>query len=204
MSSSNKLPMFAKLYLKLRPLIVPFGNVEKYVPKKGNVVDIGCGYGIFANYLALQSTNRNVVGIDLNEKRISLANKIYSNLPNLNFICGDITNIQIPSTDVITVIDVLHHIPTADLQVKFLNSCYAALSNGGKLIVKDVDTRPMWKYLFNFIHDFLMTRGEPVLYQDQKTVNKFLNQIGFKVEKILKIRNYPYAHILYVANKNTV
>jgi len=202
MTATKKLPVFARIYLKLRPLIIPFEIVEKHVPKKGNIVDIGCGFGIFANYLALQSSNRNVIGIDYNEKRISTAKINYCSSPNLNFFCGDITNTELPNTDVITAIDVLHHIPTEDLQDKFLKTCYSALNNNGKLIIKDVDTKPKWKYIFNFIHDFLMTKGEPVLYQDQKTVNKLLKQIGFEVEKILKIGNYPYAHILYVAKKN--
>jgi len=201
MFSKNKIPLFVRLYLRLRRLIIPFDIVEKYVPKNGTVVDIGCGYGIFANYLALKSTDRNVIGIDLVQKRISIAKKIYEQSTNLNFFCSNITDTQLPKADVITAIDVLHHIPSYDLQNKLLKSCYLVLNEGGKLILKDLDKKPKWKYLFNFIHDYLMTRGEPVLYQDENSIKNLLKNAGFKLEKIIKIQNYPYAHILFLAQK---
>jgi len=203
MTPKNKLPIFAKIYLQLRPMIIPFEQIEKQVPNEGNVVDVGCGFGIFANFLASRSKNRKVTGIDLNKKRIDLAKTIYGHLPNLNFFCGDITDTQIPPADVITVVDVLHHIPSNDLQKKLLKSFYSVLSEGGRLIVKDVDTKPFWKYLFNLIHDYLMTKGEPVLYQDQKTIKNLLKEAGFKLEKIFEIKKYPYAHVLYIGTKTT-
>jgi len=64
-----------------------------------------------------------------------------------------------------------------------------------------LDKKPKWKYLFNFIHDYLMTRGEPVLYQDENSIKNLLKNAGFKLEKIIKIQNYPYAHILFLAQK---
>jgi len=201
MSNKNKLPLSARLYLKLRPLIIPFGFIEKYVPTNGTIVDIGCGFGIFANYLALKSKKRKVIGIDINKKRIEQANSIYGDLPNLNFICGNITEVKIPEADVITALDVLHHIPSSELQTNLLRSCSSVLRKNGKLIIKDVDTQPKWKYFWNYLHDFLMTRGEPVLYQDRKTIEELLHITGFKLDLIKEINGYPYAHILYISKK---
>ncbi len=202
MVSQNKISLFARIYIKLRGIIIPFKRIEQHVPKNGNIVDIGCGYGIFANYLASMSKKRKVIGIDLVQERISTANKIYGHLPNLNFVCKDITDTQLPKTDVITVIDVLHHIPSEDLQNQLLKSCYSVLSKDGKLILKDLYTKPKWKYLFNFVHDYIMTKGEPVLYQDQDTIKNLLKNSGFELEKVINIPNYPYAHILYIAKKS--
>jgi len=201
MTTKNKLPLFPRIYLRLRPYIVPFEIIEKHVPNKGNVVDVGCGFGIFANFLALHSKERNVVGIDLNKKRINLANEIFGNLSNLNFFDGDITDIKIPKANVITAVDVLHHIPSKELQLKLLLSCYSVLSEDGKLLVKDLDTKPYWKYLFNYIHDYLITKGEKVLYQNKDAMKNLLIEAGFQIEKILEIKHYPYAHILYIAKK---
>jgi len=201
MASKIKLPISVKLYMKLRPLIIPFELIEKYVPQSCNVVDVGCGYGIFANYLAINSKDREVTGIEINEKRISMANKIFGQVSNLNFICSDITDTKIPKANVITAIDVLHHIPTLELQAKLLRSCYSVLSDNGKLIIKDVDTKPRWKYLVNSIHDYIMTRGGSVLYQDKNTVANLLKKTGFEVEQIVDIKKYPYAHILYITTK---
>ena len=193
---NKSLPLSAKVYFKLRPLIVPFEIIEKHVPKEGTIVDLGCGFGIFANFLATQSADRKVIGIDLNEKRILLANKIFGHLSNLNFICSNITDTKIPKTNTITAVDVLHHIPSLELQTNLLRECYSVLSKDGRLIIKDLDTKPRWKYVWNRIHDYVMTRGEPVLYQNQNAVEELLNKTGFILEKKIGISGYPYAHFL--------
>jgi len=201
MDSKTKLPISVKLYMRLRPLIIPFELIEKHVPKNGNIVDVGCGYGIFANYLAISSKERNVTGIDLNKKRIYTANKIFSQSPNLNFICSNITDSEIPNADIITAIDVLHHIPTLDLQTKLLDACNSVLSKDGKLILKDVDTKPKWKHLIARFHDYIMAHGDSVLFQDKNTIVNLLKKTGFEIEEIINIKKYPYAHILYIAKK---
>lgn len=201
MLSQQKLSISSRLYIKLRPLIVPFELIENHIPKKCTVVDVGCGFGIFANFIALKSKHRIVIGMELIEKRISIAKKIYQNTPNLNFICGDITSTQIPKTDIITLVDVLHHIPILEQQENLLKSCFSVLSDNGIIIIKDVDTKPKWKYYWNYLHDYIMTKGESVLYQNQNNVKILLAKAGFKVEKVLEIKNYPYAHILYIGKK---
>ena len=201
MKPKKNISIFTKIYNKLRPLIIPISLIEKFVPENGMIIDIGCGYGTFASYLAKKSENRNVIGIDISEKRIEQANKLYQDLSNLKFICKDINDADIPKANAITAIDIIHHIPTLELQTKLLESCFSVLQDKGKIIIKDVDKKPLWKYWWNWIHDFIMTKGEPVLYQDQKPIKKLLEGIGFKLEHFEEIRGYPYAHVLYIAKK---
>ena len=49
-----------------------------------------------------------------------------------------------------------------------------------------------------------MTKGGPVLCQSQDDVKAALAKAGFKTEKVLEVKNYPYAHILYVGKKRPV
>jgi len=200
-TSKKDISLFTKLYIKLRPKIVPFETIEKQVPQNGTIIDIGCGFGIFAYFLAKKSKERKVIGIDLIEKRIKTAKKIFDDCQNLDFFCGDITDIQIPKADVITAIDLLHHIPDSNLQKKLLQSCHSVLSDSGKLIVKDLDRRPLWKYWWNWIHDFLMTKGGPTLYLDRNSLENLIEKAGFRITQIKEIRGDPYAHILCVAEK---
>ena len=199
---SKKISAFSKFYIKIRPKIIPFPLIEKNVSKEGTIIDIGCGFGVFAHYLAEKSQTRSVIGIDINESRIKQAKIIYDDLVNLKFFCRDITDIKIPVVDEITAIDVLHHIPSTDIQSKLLTACFSALKENGKLIIKDVDKRPLWKYWWNWIHDFIMTKGEPVLYQDQKSIVKLLKNSGFQLEFLQNLKGYPYAHVIYVAKKS--
>ena len=202
MKNVKNMPLSAKVFFKLRPLIIPFEIIEKHVPKKGTIVDIGCGYGIFANHISKKSKDRKVIGIDLNEKRIEAAKKIFRNESNLEFICSNITNSKIPKTDVITAIDILHHIPDKENQENLLKSCYFVLKNGGVLILKDLDTKPSWKFYWNKIHDFVMTKGEPVLYNSKEEILELLKKSGFVIEKWELFKGYPYAHVLFIGKKD--
>ncbi len=198
---SSKAGFSANLYMKIRPMICPFSLIEKHVPKKGIVVDIGCVYGIFSYYLSSQSEDRKVLGIDINKKRILRANQIYQISNNLRFVCSNITDTKIPKADSITAVDILHHIPTKELQSELLKSCFSVLNEGGTIIIKDLDTKPFWKYYWNYIHDFIMTKGEPVLYRSSKEMKSLLSEIGFTLENFNIVKGYPYAHVLYVARK---
>jgi 2-polyprenyl-6-hydroxyphenyl methylase/3-demethylubiquinone-9 3-methyltransferase len=201
MKNTKNMPFSAKVFFMLRPLIIPFEIIEKYVPKEGIIVDIGCGYGVFANHMSKKSKNRKVIGIDLNEKRIEAASKIFQNEGNLEFICSDITNSKIPKADVITAIDILHHIPNKENQEKLLKSCYFVLKNEGVLILKDLDIKPLWKFYWNKFHDFVITKGEPVLYNSKEEILELLEKSGFAIEKFEIFKGYPYAHVLFIGKK---
>lgn len=149
---------FTKLYVYLRSSILLFENVEKHVPKKGLIYDIGCGYGLISLSLALSSENRKVIGLDLDKGRIDKANASIS-LSNLSFRNKDITkDIDLASCDCILMYDLLHHIPY-DAQKKLLSACKSKLNNGGVLVVKDIDIKPRYKLFFTYILDKIMTRS---------------------------------------------
>jgi len=196
-----KSKLSTKIYLKIRPLICPFPLIEEHVPKKCTVVDIGCGYGSFSHHLSIKSNERNVIGIDLSEARILQAQSLYKKSSNLNFVCSNITNTKIPKANAVTAIDVLHHIASKEQQKKLLASCFSILTDDGVIIIKDLDTKPTWKYYWNYIHDFIMTKGEPVLYRSSNEMKNMLTEIGFKLEYFKSLKGYPYAHVLYVARK---
>lgn len=79
------------------------------------VLDIGCGNGALTYDVAKKAGQ--VVGIDLNEKSISLARQRYSR-GNIKYICGNVLN-DLPDErfDVVILSNVLEHI---DERVKFL------------------------------------------------------------------------------------
>lgn len=65
----SKSKLWIKIYIKLRWQLCPFEKIERLIPKKARVIDIGCGFGLLANYLALTSEDRAAVGIDFFQKR---------------------------------------------------------------------------------------------------------------------------------------
>src|SRR3989344_4651953 len=102
-----------KLYVKLRWRLCPFEEVEKYVPQKGKILDLGCGYGILANFLILKSKEREVLGIDGSAERIAVANLSIGDRKNIRFFSQDIKDVAPGSCRGVAMTDFLHHIPLA-------------------------------------------------------------------------------------------
>src|SRR5581483_2890047 len=66
-------PLGARLFVRGRAFLAELAVVERYVPKKGFVVDLGCGHGLFACVLREASPTRRVLGIDLDPRKIEVA-----------------------------------------------------------------------------------------------------------------------------------
>jgi hypothetical protein len=49
------------------------------------------------------------------------------------------------------------------------------------LIIKDIDKTPRAKYLWNYVHDLLMTRFQRCAYLGQSEICELLNQACFTV-----------------------
>ena len=60
------------LFTRIRFFTAPYKLLEELVPKQGLIIDLGCGYGIFSNLLAITSLGRQIIGIELNKKNLSM------------------------------------------------------------------------------------------------------------------------------------
>lgn len=184
--------MYTILRLKLSPMII----LEKHVPKNGTILDLGCGSGIFANILCLASEERNVLGIDLSSKRIETAKRISKENPRLEFMAGDVNSVFYGDFGVITLIDLLHHMPFYE-QDKLLSKVNDKLHEGGLLIIKDLEKWPYWKYFFHYIQDTISYKGAKLYFRSAEEMSDLLSSLGFDVETISLASGYPHPHVLY-------
>lgn len=86
-------------------------GIHSFAGKK--ILDIGCGDGIYT-YELLQTKPELVVGIDPIENVISHAREKYKDIPNLQFECKNLYEMEIPSAplyDIVVLRGVLHHVP---------------------------------------------------------------------------------------------
>ena len=84
-------------YINIRWRLCPYEKIEALIPQEGLIIDIGCGYGLLSNLIALKSYKRNVIGIDSSETRIMTAQKTVNKRKNIEFIKQDITAFGFPS-----------------------------------------------------------------------------------------------------------
>jgi 2-polyprenyl-3-methyl-5-hydroxy-6-metoxy-1,4-benzoquinol methylase len=127
------LEWYMRVKLSLEKNYEPF---QKLIPMKGNILDLGCGYGFLTYMLFFLSEDRQLTGVDHDEEKIGVANNCYSVSDRTNFICGDITKFRIAGYDSIIIADVLHYL-LPEAQELVLKNCFAGLNPGGKLIIRE-------------------------------------------------------------------
>jgi len=174
-------------------------QVEKYVPKRGKILDIGCGYGIFANFLALCSNKREILGVDMDEKKVQFAER---HVHNTSFQVGDANRIRVRNVGGILLLDVLHHLHSYNDQEKLIRSCRLMLKRGGKLIIVEVNDKPMWKLVAARISDALLYPGQPLHYRYERKMLPLLRQYFGENHVVIHHLAYtPFPHLLYVCQK---
>ena len=124
---------FAYWKMRLDPL---FEALEAVVPRQGEILDLGCGYGIVAHWLALGAAQRVVLGADSDERKIRVARAAAALNPRVSFDCADVLSWEYPACDCVLLCDVLHYLPH-ELKALVLRKACAALRPGGRLVVRD-------------------------------------------------------------------
>jgi 2-polyprenyl-3-methyl-5-hydroxy-6-metoxy-1,4-benzoquinol methylase len=196
----------AKILVRIKMRRSPILRLERYVPDKGEIVDLGCGNGLFTAVLKSGAPARTIVGIDLDARKISAARKALGNLPHLDFRLGDISAVDYPPADVFTIVDVLFLVPV-ETQDRILGRCAKNLRSGGRLVLKEMDKRPRLKYFWNILQKTAAIKigrfafGSKFHFRDRADIVRTLTGLGLKVDVVPLHRGYAFPHILFLAKK---
>lgn len=109
------------------------------IPRNARIVDLGCGYGFMSYALGFSSAERNILGIDYDERKISIAKECPVKPKNVQFTQGDVVHFNHGSADVFLISDVLHYL-LKDEQMKILENMLTHLNPGGTIIIRDGDS----------------------------------------------------------------
>lgn len=160
-------------YFHLRQLI----TILPKMGKESNILDIGCGVGTLAYYLA--SKGFNVIGVDVSSRAIKIANSFRSKsgLKNVNFSLGDVQ--MITSTrkyDLIVCTEVIEHLEN---DVKMLKTIYTLLNSKGKLLLSTPSVNaPLYK--LGMLRKFDLEVGHLRRYKMDDLLFK-LRKSGFRI-----------------------
>ena len=197
----NSYPLgLPRFYVYLRTRILPLAQIERILPQSGLFLDIGCGYGIASLYFATTSKTRIVKAIEINPKRIEIARSTSKDISNLHFDVDNLANHQHGHYDVVTIIDLLHHLSKKQKN-RLLRQSSILLKHRGLLIIKEINTTPLLKYLWNYAHDYLFTLGGKLEFKGVEETIKLLKEHNFKLVGYHSLESYFYPHILYVFQK---
>ncbi len=100
-----------------------------------NVLELGCGVGVFTRLLSKSVKKGEIEAVDLSPKSIELASKFIKN-KNITLKTGDVVNYRPQNTDFdfITLMDVIEHIPLENHALLFANLSEIAGKNTQILI----------------------------------------------------------------------
>ena len=184
-----------QFYVALRLLTAPLLATERLGPKRGEILDLGCGFGLFAVLMHIRSSARSVHGIDLVPRRVDVARQIEPNGSGLDFFAADARSFPERRFRRIVLIDLLHHVPF-DAQDELLEGVGESLTSGGILAVKDLETGPFWKYAFHYVQDSAMTGWSRLTFRSRENMVARLEKFGLSVEVFHVERFRPHPHIV--------
>jgi 2-polyprenyl-3-methyl-5-hydroxy-6-metoxy-1,4-benzoquinol methylase len=186
----------------LRPKLLSV--MDLLLTDEGRILDVGCGFGLFAAYFGQTQPRRRIVGIDPDARRIGLARDVASKLglSQHEFHVGDVRDAELAGPfDAAYVLDVMHHLPRED-QARVLQRLRSLLARGGMLVMKDITTEPRAGLLFTEALDRLMVGWrEPLAYRHHREWGEMLTDLGFKVRMVRVPDVLPYPHVVITAVK---
>lgn len=192
-------PFLHRVLVRARPTICPYEPILAPIPSQATVLDVGCGVGALLVSLALRGDLRAGIGCDINPASVGIAQTAAQQISasSLQFMASrDINDIPRGPFEVVTLIDVMHHVnPTT--QREFFGACAERVSEGGILLYKDMANKPLWKNLFNRLHDAVLAR-QIIHYVPISQIKDWGQSLGFTIDKQDAYSRLAYAHELVV------
>lgn len=209
----HEAPRGDRFHVRFRWRTCPFPAVEREVPRRGRVLEVGCGHGVLSLYLALQSPQRDVLGVDIDADKILLARAAAAELPKVDVAdAGPSVRFETVapgefadgSFDAIVIADVLYLLPAA-ARAALLEACVDHLAPEGVLVVKEADRVPRWKGAITVGQELLATRvlriteGDEVEFAPPAAFVRQLEARGLHVAQRRVDRGYLHPHVLITA-----
>ncbi|MEY5060399.1 MAG: hypothetical protein RIS45_320 [Planctomycetota bacterium] len=157
-------PLLQRVLQHHRHRIAPIARCVDLIPQGSDVLDIGCGGGLFLVCLAASGRIARGHGIDSSESAIATANAAAQRLRGFGAsaqLTFEHRSVEAGLPDrlygAVAMIDVMHHIPPAAQQQAFADAL-ARVQPGGVFLYKDMCDAPLWRRGMNRLHDLALAR----------------------------------------------
>lgn len=177
--------LFARFKLRFDPL---FRELETLVPEgmtAANILDVGCGYGVPACWLADRFPDATIHGIEPDADRVRVAALALGDRGRIHRgMAPDLPHMEV-LIDLAVMIDMSHYLQDWELE-KNLERIHERLLPGGRLIMRSVmppSARPHWTWHLERLK--LNINGAKTCYRDNISINAILDKCEFEVHSNL-------------------
>ena len=204
-------PAGVRAHVRVRWATCPFRAVAAQLPPGGRVLELGCGHGLLSLLGAVSSPGRSVVGVDVDERKITHGRAAAARARQRGADCEITTALpgEIPGGpwDAIVVVDVLYLLDEAE-QRDLLGGCARRLAPGGVLAVKEMAPAPRWKARWNLVQETMAVRvmgitqgGSGFTFVAPSELGEWMAAEGLAVRQLPLHRGYPHPHHLVVGTR---
>jgi 2-polyprenyl-3-methyl-5-hydroxy-6-metoxy-1,4-benzoquinol methylase len=196
-----------RVHVRVRWATCPVPEIDAEVPTRGRILEVGCGHGLVSAYLARACAARDVVGVDIDERKLAVARAAAQRLPagsgGLRFESSTDGVVPVGPWDAVVIVDVLYLLDT-DHELALLDACAAELAPGGLLVVKETDVVPAWKHRIAKAQEVLATRVLRITAGDSLTFTPIAELAAHLADRGLQVAvrrvdaGYPHPHSLLV------
>jgi methionine biosynthesis protein MetW len=154
-----------------------------------SVLDIGCGSGVFLQFLAQNKEDVKAFGIDVSAEAVRRARE-----KGVNSAVGDVTDAEFQLDDVydyIVLSEILEHIPNPEeLMLKLRGRFRKAML----ISIPNIGYYPYRLRLLrgSFPLQWGLHPGEHLRYWTVKDFFFWVDQLGFRAEKVIASNGFPY------------
>jgi 2-polyprenyl-3-methyl-5-hydroxy-6-metoxy-1,4-benzoquinol methylase len=203
-------PRRDRLHVRGRFRTCPVALVDAEVPRRGDVLEVGCGHGLISAYMALSSPDRHVTGIDIDARKIAVASHALSHVDHsaahLEF--HRVAPGEIPEGvwDAVVIVDVLYLLERQD-EFALLDEYIGRLADHGVLVLKETDLQPRWKYLLARAQEVVSTKilritaGASLSFTPIAEIAEHLRNRGLNVTTRRVDKGYLHPHALVIARR---
>ena len=200
-------PPGVRIHTFLRAWSAPLDVVVRALPASGALLDVGCGHGLVSNEAALRSPGLRVLGIDIADGKIEAARKTVGARSNIEFRAAPLEEIAETGFDAVSLIDVLYLVPK-QAWTSFLGRCFEKLRPGGTIVLKEIGTRPRWKFERLRLQEYMSTRvlritkGESMYFESGEELKRRLENLGFEAVAVEKLdRGFASPHVIVTGRR---
>lgn len=181
-SRYRHLPGYPRVFARMKMMIDPmFRELDHYVHNPRRIIDIGCGYGVPASWLLEIYPQAQVFGLEPDEERVLIASRVIGPRGCVQAgLAPDLPEVE-GSVDYVLMLDMIHLINDADLQL-VLGRAYAQLETGGTLLIRATvpsGKKIPWKRWIESLR--LKFTSRPEYFRSEKSVADFMGAAGFTV-----------------------